>query len=302
VSKGARLAQRRAAERALAEQREAARRRRQWWASGSLAAAVLVVAVLIAVHFATTSGTSSGQQFADPAATAILPEVTTVSQANLDQVGKGTGVNNVPTALTGESALTADGKPLVLYVGAEYCPFCAAQRWGLVVALSRFGSFENLGTTHSSSSDTYPNTATLDFHGSTYMSDYITFQGVETQSNVKSGSGYAALDSLTADQQAVVSKYNAAPYVSSDSAGSIPFLDFGNKYLVSGASYSPQIITGMAGSDIAAALADPTSAQAQAILGAANAFTAAICAMTGGQPGSVCTSAAATAYADSIHA
>ena len=33
------------------------------------------------------------------------------------------------------------GKPEVLFVGAEYCPFCAAERWPLIVALSRFGHF-----------------------------------------------------------------------------------------------------------------------------------------------------------------
>jgi hypothetical protein len=296
------MAQRRAAERALAAQREAARRRRRWWTSGSISAVVLAIAVLVAVHFATSGGASATQQGADPAATTILPEVTAVSQDLLNQVGKGSGVDNLPKAVTGEPALTADGKPLVLYEGAEYCPFCAAQHWALVVALTRFGSFENLGTTHSSASDTYPNTATLDFHGSTYTSDYITFQGVETQSNIKSGNGYAALDTLTADQQAVVNKYNATPYLTSDQAGAIPFLDFGNRFLVSGASYSPQLITGMQGADIATALSDPTSAQATAILGAANAFTAAICVMTGGQPGNVCTAAGTAAYADTIHA
>ena len=40
--------------------------------------------------------------------------------------------------------LTADGKPLVLYVGAEYCPYCAAERCAMVQALSRFGTFSNL--------------------------------------------------------------------------------------------------------------------------------------------------------------
>jgi hypothetical protein len=61
----------------------------------------------------------------------------------------------------------------------------------MVVALSRFGTFTDLGTTHSSSSDVYPNTATLSFHGASYRSDYIAFQGVKTHSNLRSGNGYA---------------------------------------------------------------------------------------------------------------
>src|SRR5438876_6623085 len=36
------------------------------------------------------------------------------------------------------------GKPVVLYVGAQYCPFCAAERWALVLALSRFGHWAGL--------------------------------------------------------------------------------------------------------------------------------------------------------------
>ncbi len=39
-------------------------------------------------------------------------------------------------------------------MGAEYCPFCAAQRWAMVNAFSRFGTFTGLTTTHSSSTDT----------------------------------------------------------------------------------------------------------------------------------------------------
>ncbi len=39
-----------------------------------------------------------------------------------------------------------DGKPEVLFVGAEFCPFCAAERWPLIVALSRFGRFTALTT------------------------------------------------------------------------------------------------------------------------------------------------------------
>jgi hypothetical protein len=216
----------------------------------------------------------------------------------LDQVGSGK-VDSLPKQLTDQPPLMAGGKPLVLYVGAEYCPYCAAQRWAVVVALSRFGSFSNLGTTHSSSSDIFPNTATLSFHGATFSSDYITFQGVEMQSNVRSGGGYAPLDALSAEQNAVFSKYNAAPYVASP--GAIPFIDFGNRYLVSGASISPELLAGRSGTEIAHALSDASSPLAQAIDGSANAFTAAICAVTGGRPGAVCTSPAVAAYGASIH-
>ena len=40
--------------------------------------------------------------------------------------------------------LVRGAKPEVLFVGLESCRFCAVERWGLVVALSRFGTFSHL--------------------------------------------------------------------------------------------------------------------------------------------------------------
>jgi hypothetical protein len=78
----------------------------------------------------------------------------------------------------------------VLYVGAEFCPFCAAERWPLLLALSRFGTFSNLKESHSSAADVFPNTPTVSFYGSTYESDYVAFTPVETATNQRSGNGY----------------------------------------------------------------------------------------------------------------
>ena len=61
-----------------------------------------------------------------------------------------------------------------------------------------------------------------------------------------------------------------------DPQGSIPFLDIGNRYVVIGASYSPQVLAGLSPSQIAAQLQDPSSPVAQAIDGTANDITAAI--------------------------
>ena len=61
----------------------------------------------------------------------------------------------------------------ILFVGAEFCPYCAAQRWPLIIALSRFGTFSGLQTTTSSSSIEYPNTITFTFRSATFTSQYI---------------------------------------------------------------------------------------------------------------------------------
>ncbi len=297
MSKGKRLAQERAREIVAAQRRAEARRRRLAIAGGVVAAVVLVVAVLVGVKLATRNhGSTAAAPTSSPAAASVVAAVTGVPASVLDQVGVGK-VTTLPKTTTGQTVQTDSGKPLILYVGAEYCPYCAAERWAMVVALSRFGTFSNLGQTHSSSTDVYPSTATLSFHGATYTSQYVTFQGVETQTNQPNGSGgYTALDTPTALQQQLLTKYNAAPYVSADSAGSIPFIDFANQAVVSGASYSPQLLAGKTADQIAAALSNPSDPIAQAVGGTANAFTALICKLTNNQPASVCTSAAVTAY------
>jgi hypothetical protein len=124
---------------------------------------------------------------------------------------------------------------------------------------------------------------------------------VETFSSVRQGDGYTTLDTPTDAQNQLMTTYNAPPYVSSDASGGIPFLDIGNKYLMQGASYSPEVLQGKAGIEIADLLSTPDDPIAKAIDGSANAFTAALCEATGGQPGAVCTSSAVTAYQAKLH-
>ena len=188
----------------------------------------------------------------------------------------------------------ADGKPEITYIGAEYCPYCAAERWALAVALSRFGTFSHLSGTHSSSSDVYPNTQTLSFYGSSYASPYVDFQAVEEATNQQVGGAYQALQAPTTAESALLSSY--------DPQGSIPFLDIGNKYVINGASYSPQLLQGLSRSQIAAQLNDPSSPVAQAVDGTANHITAAICTVTGNQPSSVCNTPAITALVKTLGA
>ncbi len=294
--KNRRLAQERAREIAAAQRRAAQRRRRLAIAGAAVAVVVLALGTLIVVKVTGNGGTAKPPaKAATQASTQLTAALAGVPAGVLDTVGAGK-VDNPPKAINGQQVLTDDGKPLIVYIGAEYCPYCAAERWAAVVALSRFGTFTGLGQTHSSSTDEYPDTATLSFHGASYTSQYLAFQGVETQSNQPQGNSYAPLDTPTAQQQNLLKTFNAPPYVASDAAGSIPFVDFANQGVVSGASYSPQILAGKTADQIAAALSDPASPITQAIGGTANAFTTLLCQLTNGQPGAVCTSAAATAY------
>ena len=249
-------------------------------------------------HVNATGGTSgTGTGTADTGTTALSPQVVaalSVPAATLDAVGSPSG-DVLPTKIGNGTVLKgADGKPLITYIGAEYCPFCAAERWALAVALSRFGTFSNLSGTHSSGSDEFPDTQTLSFYGSSYSSPYIDFEPVEEATNQPAGAGYQTLQAPTAAQSALVAKY--------DPQGSIPFLDIANRYLITGSSFSPQVLQGLSRSQIAADLSNPGSAVAQAIDGTANEITAAIATVTGNQPSNVSSSSTIAAIAQKLAA
>jgi thiol-disulfide isomerase/thioredoxin len=206
----------------------------------------------------------------------VLSSIAGLPQSELDAVGAGSA-NNLIKPVSGTPLTGPNGHPEVFYLGAEYCPYCAAERWPMIIALSRFGAFSGLKTTSSSSSDVYPNTPTFTFHGATYTSQYVDFAAVETTDRDRN-----PLESPTSAQQALANQY--------DTSGSIPFVDFGNRYALSGAMYLPDVLSGMTWTAVADALAQASSPQAKAILGSANLITAAVCKLTADQPASVCSS------------
>jgi Domain of unknown function (DUF929) len=251
---------------------------RTWWI---LIAVVVVIAVALVVTLASQPKSADK---AEPAPAALVAKVTSLPAGVFDRIGLGT-VNGTPKPITAP-ALTAGGKPHILYVGAEYCPYCATERWPMVIALSRFGSFTGLGTTHSSTTDVFPNTATFTFHGASYTSRWIAFTGVELETNQRQGDGYAPLDKLTDAQQQLFETYDAPPYTTS--SGGIPFIDFGGRFIVSGVTYLPNVLADKSAEQIADALADPSTTISKGAIGAANSFTVAICSLTKNQPASVC--------------
>lgn len=234
--------------------------------------AVIIVAFLAYRYFTTPPPVPP----ANEATTAqVIATITSLPASEFDQVGQGSA-KKVLKKVTDQPLKDASGKPLVFYFGAEFCPYCAAERWPLIIALSRFGTFSGLATSTSSSTDVFANTRTFTFRSATYTSDVIAFQSVEASD--RDGNG---LQSPSAAQQALITKY--------DQGDTIPFLDIGNGYVLLQPSYMPDAIRGMSWSQIATALGNPESPQAQAIIGSANQLTAAICTLTSNQPATVCT-------------
>ena len=293
MGKAARLKQlpareRLAAQRA-AESRRAQARRRLMIMGGAIVAVIVVVVAFVVV--------SANQKPPAPAGSSdnaqITKELASVSTATFDAVGAGTAAGLKP--ISGEPALAKDGKPEVLYVGGEYCPFCAAERWAIATALSRFGTLSVSHLIHSSPTDSYPNTPTLSFTGSSYTSKYLAFTPVEMYGETPDSStptGYAYLQQPTTEQASLLTKVGG---------GSFPFLDIANQYtLAQGAQYVSSDLAGLTWSQIATDVQNPSSTVAKDIDGAANIITAALCKVTGGQPGNVCSSAGVKAAAGSL--
>ena len=264
----------------------------------------VVVALLVVVYFIAAAGSDPYTKYiGQPVSQTVLGQVTGVSDSTLNAIGTPTGVS--PPAKISGSLLTSGGKPEVLYVGGEFCPFCAIERWAIIVALSHFGTFSGLQYMLSSSTDLNANTPTFTFANVTYTSSYITFVAVEEygragQSDVR--------QTLTAAQTSLVSQYDTCSASATQSTGGIPFVDIANQYAVNcGAQFElpdqsqyltspsqPNII-GMNWTQIASQLNTPGSPIAQLVDGAANYLISAICNIDGGQPGSVCNQQYATA-------
>jgi len=257
-----------------AQQRKAEQRRRVL-IMGSAAVVVVVVVVIIiivglGVHKPKQASATSGPLPAGVQADLKVPA------SVLASVGAGSSLPGALKPATG-APLTSGGKPEMLYIGAEWCPYCAAERWAMAVALSRFGTFSPLRGIHSSASDVYPNTATLTFYHAKYTSNYLVFTPVENQDVNRN-----TLQKPTPAQQAIWTKY--------DPNNGYPFINIGNRF-IAGTTYNPQVLRGLTWGQIASDLHNPSSPVAQGVNGSANLFTAAICRITGNAPANVCTAA-----------
>jgi len=268
-----------------------------WWQSpwawgGGLTGLVVVVVVvilLVSMAGAPAATPSSNSNALQPVPASVLSAVTGVSTGISNSIGSGGVSSNLQTITPAASPLSATGSPpQIVFVGAEYCPYCAAERWSLVIAFSRFGKFTNLHITMSDSeADDFPDTHTFSFYGASYTSSYLKFESFETAN--RSGD---PLQTPTAEVSTLLSTYDTAPY--SSLTDGIPFVDFNNKYVVSGSGVDPALLQGLTWQQIASDLTDTSSSVGQAIIGNANWITAGICSLTGNQPASVCDQSAIT--------
>jgi hypothetical protein len=153
----------------------------------------------------------------------------------------------------------------------------------MALALSRFGTFSNL-TTMYSAEDNIP---TLSFHGSTYTSEYIEFDGKEEVDQQNK-----PLDKLNAQEAHLFQTLGVAP---GQTNPGYPFIDFGGKWRQLGTIYDPSILSGMAPEAVANAMGDPSTRAGKSIQASADVYTAIICGLDGDKPANVCSAPSVTA-------
>jgi thiol-disulfide isomerase/thioredoxin len=124
------------------------------------------------------------------------------------------------------------GKLFVFFMGAEYCPYCAAERWAIVRSLQKFGQWEGLKQTISAARDQpFLNLPTYDFTKATYNSPHIEFVAREIKDRE-----FKPLQKLLKTEEKLVRKY--------DPKKEIPFLSIAGRFMQIGAGFPPKIFIG----------------------------------------------------------
>jgi len=274
--------------------------KRRQRANGALIAWVsigVVVAVVLTVVLVKTLG-SSGPQADNfgPAAPAVFQDVTNVPASVFNTIGvTSPTISVVPSTvfgvLKGQPKLVdaSSGLPLAFYWGAEFCPYCAATRWGIIIALSRFGTFDQLYNMFSSATDPAgPNTPTFTFYKTTYTSKYLAFKGYEVED--RNGK---TLVTPPPSINRLVAHYNQS--------GTFPFMDIANHTFIRSSAFDPLQMAGYTTQrSIASGLTNTSSPVTQAIITTANYVSAGICASAKNPPASVCTSPGVQAAAHAL--
>ena len=178
--------------------------------------------------------------------------------------------------VTDQSLKRQGGKSLVFFMGAGFCPFCAAERWAIVNALSNFGRWEGLVDDKSAGQDEkYLNVPTVSFARATYTSDLVEFVGRETADR-----NFEPLQELGEKDYEILDTFNPDQI--------IPFLLIDGQFMQVGAGYSPQLLEGMDNAKVKKELADPNSVVGKAMQAEIDNITALICKSVGGKGGAAC--------------
>ncbi len=221
---------------------------RRYLALGLIVVAIVLLGALVVVRDNSGPTATPTVETFSAAPSSLVSTVSSVPASVYDAVGVSSPANPVtPPARAGNGgaptwlAAVNGGPPLpvVFFYGAEFAPYPAVERWPLVLALSRFGTFSQLGLMQSSSTTAFANLSTFTFWKVSYTSRYLILESVERYSSLNpTGARYLGLEVPDARQAAAVASY-------ATSANTFSLLDVANRYVLNGASFSPAVLAGL---------------------------------------------------------
>jgi hypothetical protein len=155
-------------------------------------------------------------------------------------------------------------KVLVYYLGAGFCPWCAAERWSIIEALKHFGTWGTLKPDKSADkNEPFLNLPTYNFSGVKFESDVVEFVGKEFQDR-----NFQDVDHFTDSDNAIIDNYNLQ--------GVIPFTFIGGKFVRIGSGPKPEQFVGLTHDDVKKQLENKDTSLAKAIEEEANYIAALI--------------------------
>jgi len=228
---------------------------------------VIVVSLVVGLYIALSAGNTGIDRYIGQTVSANdLSTLYQISHGSFGPSGASLLSSGNLRSATG-SPYTSNGKPIVVYIGGEYCPYCAVERWSLILSLSRFGNFSNLHYMTSAANEL--DLATFTFQGSSYSSKYLVFQGYEQEDRSR-------------NQLATVPVNYTKEFTNT-----YPYVNFGNKFILQTLIPDIGIISGKNWTQIMTSISTG-DAIGNILKEGANDISALICNVTGGQPSSIC--------------
>jgi Domain of unknown function (DUF929) len=277
---------------------------RRYLALGLILVVIVLLGTIVLVRDNSGPPTIPTVETFTPAPSSLLSTISSVPASAYDAVGVSSPTIPVTSLQPAGSAsnaatwmATVNGgppEPVVFFYGAEFAPYAAAERWPLVLALSRFGTFNQLGVMQSSTTTAFANVSTFTLWQASYTSKYIVLESVERYGSLNpTGGRYLSLERPDARQAVAIASYATNP-------NTFALVDVANRWVLNGAAFTPGALAGLTQDQIAGYLATPASPLTQAVLSAANEITASICAVDGDKPASVCESRGVAAAAAAL--
>jgi hypothetical protein len=229
-------------------------------------------AALLALVMASGAGT--------PLSTLAAPD--RFDSAALESVADFTRPDVAPLPAEGKFKVVSDSawpgnKVRVFFLGAQYWPFCAAERWALVSALERFGTLTGYTPeTHAPGLAGFRLVPTYDLRTAVYTSAYLAYSDKEIFDKDNT-----PLDTFDNDEQSIVDQFNPQ--------ATFPFLIINGQYAQFDSGYSPGLIDGMDFATLRSQLdAGEQNDATNAINAEADLITKYLCHSTGGEPATTC--------------